>query len=56
VLREIVSDHLEGRRDRSRELWTLLTLELWHRAWIDRAPERAVAWTPPARVAVDAPA
>ena len=50
ALRRIVEDHLAGRRDRSRELWTLLTLELWHRAWIDRVPERATAWTPPARV------
>jgi asparagine synthase (glutamine-hydrolysing) len=38
VLREVVADHLEGRRDRARELWTLLTLELWHRRFIDQAP------------------
>ena len=38
ALRAIVSDHLEGRRDRARELWTLLTLELWHRTFIDQAP------------------
>jgi asparagine synthase (glutamine-hydrolysing) len=56
VLRGYVDDHLAGRRDRSRELWTLLTLELWHRQWIDREPERAAAWTPPARVAQGAPA
>lgn len=56
VLRGMVEDHLEGRRDRSRELWTLLTLELWHRDWIDRAPARAVPWTPPPRVAAGAPA
>ncbi len=56
VLRGYVEDHLAGRRDRGRELWTLLTLELWHRQWIDRAPERAVPWTPPARVAAGAPA
>ena len=56
VLRRLVEDHVEGRRDRGRELWTLLTLELWHRSWIDRAPERAVAWAPPARVATGAPA
>ncbi len=55
VLRGYVDDHLAARRDRSRELWTLLTLELWHRQWIDRAPERAVAWTPPPRVAEGAP-
>jgi len=51
VLRATVADHLEGRRDRSRELWTLLTLELWHRAYVDRAPARPAPWTPPARAA-----
>ena len=56
VLRGYVEDHLARRRDRGRELWTLLTLELWHRQWIDRAPERAVAWSPPERVAAGAPA
>ncbi len=54
ILRGYVEDHLAGRRDRSRELWTLLTLELWHRQWIDRAPERSIPWTPPPRVAADA--
>ena len=56
VLRGYVDDHLSGRRDRGRELWTLMTLELWHRQWIDRSPERAEPWTPPARVAEGAPA
>jgi asparagine synthase (glutamine-hydrolysing) len=56
VLRGYVDDHLAGRRDRGRELWTLLTLELWHRQWIDAAPQRAVPWTPPARVAIGVPA
>jgi asparagine synthase (glutamine-hydrolysing) len=37
ALRAVVEDHLEGRRDRARELWTLLTLELWHRRFVDRA-------------------
>ena len=50
-LRALVRDHVEGRRDRGRELWTLLTLELWHRTWIDAAPRRAQPWQPPARVA-----
>jgi asparagine synthase (glutamine-hydrolysing) len=49
TLRRYVADHLEGRRDRSRELWTLLTLELWHRTYIDRVPSRAVPYVPPAR-------
>jgi asparagine synthase (glutamine-hydrolysing) len=50
VLRRTVEDHLEGRRDRSRELWTLLTLELWHRAYIDQPPRRVVPYAPPPRV------
>ena len=50
VLRGYVEEHLAGRRDRGRELWTLLTLELWHQHWIDRAPERATPWTVPPRV------
>jgi asparagine synthase (glutamine-hydrolysing) len=49
VLRGYVADHVEGRRDRARELWTLLTLELWHRAFVDRAPRRPVPWAPPPR-------
>jgi len=56
AVRGFVDEHMSGRRDRGRELWTLLTLELWHQQWIDRAPERASAWAPPARVAVGAPA
>ncbi|HET7224190.1 MAG TPA: asparagine synthase (glutamine-hydrolyzing) [Candidatus Eisenbacteria bacterium] len=58
TLRATVREHVEGRRDRSRELWTLLTLELWHRAYIDAAPVRPARWelpprvhTPPARLA-----
>jgi asparagine synthase (glutamine-hydrolysing) len=50
VLRGYVDDHLEGRRDRSRELWTLLTLETWHQSYIDRDPRPAVAYETPARV------
>ncbi len=51
VLRRTVEDHLAGRRDGSRELWTLLTLELWHRAYVDQAPRRARPYEPPPRAA-----
>ena len=51
AVRSYVDDHLAGRRDRGRELWTLLTLELWSRLWIDGDGARPVAWRPPARVA-----
>lgn len=49
VLRGYVDDHVSGRRDRARELWTLLTVELWHRAYIDQAPRSPVEWVKPPR-------
>lgn len=36
VLRRIAADHLSGKSDRSRHLWALLMLELWHRRWLSR--------------------
>jgi asparagine synthase (glutamine-hydrolysing) len=51
ALRATVEDHLSGRRDRARELWTLLTLELWHHTWIDGDGARPEAWSLPPRVA-----
>jgi asparagine synthase (glutamine-hydrolysing) len=35
----ILDEHRRGVRDHSRQLWGLLTLELWRRAFIDRRPE-----------------
>jgi len=35
ALRNFVDEHLDGRRDYSNPLWTLLMLELWHREFID---------------------
>ncbi|MFN7943851.1 MAG: asparagine synthase (glutamine-hydrolyzing) [Blastocatellia bacterium] len=37
----IVNAHRRGVRDHARDLWSLLTLELWHRMFIDRQPEPA---------------
>jgi asparagine synthase (glutamine-hydrolysing) len=39
----ILDEHMRGRRDNSRHLWGLLTLELWHRQFIDRQPEAVYA-------------
>ena len=39
VVDSLVSEHMRGRRDHSRRLWELLTLELWHRMFVDRRPE-----------------
>jgi len=35
ALRKVVDRHLEGREDRSFELWALLWLELWHQEFTD---------------------
>ena len=39
AVRALVNEHQLGRRDHARQLWGLLTLELWHRAFIDQRPE-----------------
>ena len=39
AVEEILDEHRRGRRDNSTHLWGLLTLELWHRAFIDRTPD-----------------
>jgi len=33
-LRQLIQEHLRGRRDRSAELWTLLVFELWQRNFL----------------------
>ncbi|MDX2161513.1 MAG: asparagine synthase (glutamine-hydrolyzing) [bacterium] len=35
AVRRLIDDHVEGRRDHGGRLWALLTLEAWHRAFID---------------------
>jgi asparagine synthase (glutamine-hydrolysing) len=35
-VRSLLDAHLSGREDRHKELWALLMLELWFRAFIDR--------------------
>lgn len=34
-VRRLANEHFTGRISRGRELWTLLTIELWHRHYID---------------------
>ena len=35
AVRSLVSEHVSRRADRAKQLWALLALELWHRAFID---------------------
>jgi asparagine synthase (glutamine-hydrolysing) len=35
-LRCLISEHLSGQQDHGHRLWALLTLEVWHRLFIDR--------------------
>ena len=39
----ILDEHRRGARDHARHLWSLLVLELWRRAFIDRRPEMRCA-------------
>jgi asparagine synthase (glutamine-hydrolysing) len=32
----LVSEHLSGRRDHRKSLWTLFVFQLWHRRWLER--------------------
>ena len=43
VVTRLVDDHLEGRVDRGRSLWTLLSLEIWHRLFVDDDGSEAAA-------------
>jgi asparagine synthase (glutamine-hydrolysing) len=35
ALRRVVEDHLDARIDRGRSIWTLLSLEIWYRLFVD---------------------
>ncbi len=43
AIASIIKEHERGRRNYARHLWGLLTLELWHRAFIDRQPQPSFA-------------
>jgi len=41
-LRNIVNEHMTGRRDHSYRLWLLLSLEIWHDIYLDQQPIETV--------------
>jgi asparagine synthase (glutamine-hydrolysing) len=36
LLRQLIEEHQSGKCDNAHKLWTLLTLEIWHRIFIDQ--------------------
>ena len=34
AVQELVDDHLAGRRDNRKQLWTLFAFELWHEGYV----------------------
>jgi asparagine synthase (glutamine-hydrolysing) len=40
-VQRLVSEHLDGRRDHRKQLWTLLVFQLWHRRWNDAPKSNA---------------
>lgn len=42
VVQRMINDDRAGREDHSMWLWTLLTTELWHRTFLDKAPSGPV--------------
>ena len=39
TVQRLISEHLSGRRDNRKPLWTLFVFQLWHRRWVERQPE-----------------
>jgi len=39
-VRQIFKDHMESKKDYGKELWAILTFELWHRLFIDEQERR----------------
>jgi asparagine synthase (glutamine-hydrolysing) len=35
AVNRLVSEHLSGRRDHRKALWTLFVFQLWHRRWLE---------------------
>jgi asparagine synthase (glutamine-hydrolysing) len=39
----LVTEHLSGRRDHRKQLWTLFVFQLWHRRWVEERASRSHA-------------
>jgi asparagine synthase (glutamine-hydrolysing) len=39
----LVSEHMAGRRDHRKQLWTLFVFQLWHRRWLENRVSRPLS-------------
>jgi asparagine synthase (glutamine-hydrolysing) len=42
MVERLIKEHMDGRRDHRKPLWTLLVFQLWHRRWIEQPTRVAV--------------
>jgi asparagine synthase (glutamine-hydrolysing) len=45
----LVNEHLSGRHDHSMQLWSVLSLQSWHRIWVEQEPAACVNAVLPAK-------
>jgi asparagine synthase (glutamine-hydrolysing) len=60
-VQRLISEHMSGRRDHRKQLWTLFVFQLWHRRWVETRGSRAddeprVATRPPSSRTAENPA
>jgi asparagine synthase (glutamine-hydrolysing) len=41
TVQRLISEHMDGRRDHRKQLWTLFVFQLWHRRWVEERPRQA---------------
>lgn len=46
AMANLLEEHMRGTRNYGYQVWSLLTLELWHRQWVDQAASDPIALTP----------
>ncbi|HXD80271.1 MAG TPA: asparagine synthase (glutamine-hydrolyzing) [Candidatus Acidoferrum sp.] len=42
VVKRLIDDHLDGRRDNRKQLWTLFAFELWHDGYLKTSPSTSM--------------
>jgi asparagine synthase (glutamine-hydrolysing) len=43
TVQRLISEHLSGRRDNRKPLWTLFVFQLWHRRWVEKQSQMSGA-------------